>query len=94
MYIEYFKKKQNKTINDIIYTEGSKATSVWLVFLGECVLLKNFKKLIPGEKINCTKQTTVMKISKGGFSSFEVLDPGEQKYSGTLVVNKFIINIV
>ena len=65
-------KTHNKTFNDILYTEGSKATSIWIVYLGECNLLKNFRKLKSGEKINNCKQTITLNITKGGFSSFQL----------------------
>lgn len=83
-------KTQNKQFGDVIYTEGSSATSVWLVFLGECSLIKNFGKLKPGEKINITKQSTVIHLVKGGFSGFESFDPNKPKYKETLVV-KYLI---
>ncbi len=74
-------------MNDVIYTEGQEANSIWVVYLGECVLLKSHKKLNPGEKVNLTKQTPIMYLTKGGFSTFEALDPGVNNYQGTLVVS-------
>ncbi len=78
---------KKKSISDVLYTEGSTCVSVWLVYLGECVLLKNHKKLKSGEKLNNSKQNTIINISVGGFSGLEALNSGSQKYLGTLVVS-------
>ena len=41
----------------------------------------------PDEKIDLTKQSPILYLNKGGFSSFEALQPGSNNYIGTLVVN-------
>lgn len=69
-----------------MYIEGASATSIWLVYYGECTLLKNTEKLKEGEEINPTKQTSVLNLVRGGFAGFEALTNGT-KYAGTLVVS-------
>ncbi len=81
-------------MNDIIYTEGSQADSAWVVYLGERVLLKSHKNLKPGEKINLTKQSPILNLTKGGYSTFEATDPGINMYQGTLVVSEISIHFI
>ena len=38
------------------------------------------------EKIDLTKQSAIMFLQKGGFSTFEALERGKSKYTNTLVV--------
>lgn len=70
-----------------MYIEGSPAEYVYVIYQGECNLLKSNVKINPSEKlIHFKSQMRLLTLLKGDFAGFEALKKN-QVYHSTLVVS-------